>query len=523
MTFPLNIITGLPVAETHFKFKYGFSFLRKPYPEIVFEAPHRLDPGNELPVLLIIKDADLFPVFLESAEIVIKSPEREIFRKTYSINEKHSSHLHCLCFYAPVPEDFRGACSIICCARIKDNKGKKKTIITDNLPGLSHAPLSCLISEYKRPVLKNWVVGDAHIHTSRTDDQVEFGLPLKETAILSKASGLDWFTAADHSYEFDERSQFNRNTGLYSGLLKEIGEFNRSATDFSIIPGLEISCGNIKGRNIHLLAIDGKYTPGFGDSGHYLFKTSPDLRIEEAVKKSGGICFAAHPYAETGLAERFFLNRGRWEDNDFKNEISGMQFFTGILDRAFFRGRRKWKELLIRGQRSVILAGSDSHGYFNRCRRMNIPFISLKESAFPVTGAAVTFVRSKNNCGEIINGIKEGRTAVSDGPAASIKVSGTECGGTAPSGRHLELSMKVLSTPEFGPVENISVYRGGNGYEEKLLSINPEKSVYEFEGAFPLEGSGKAGYIRSEATTVKHNKKHLCMTGPVYLAKKEKM
>jgi len=46
-------------AETHYRFPYFFSLLRKNEPEIIADAPHRIEPGSPLPILILIKDAHL--------------------------------------------------------------------------------------------------------------------------------------------------------------------------------------------------------------------------------------------------------------------------------------------------------------------------------------------------------------------------------------------------------------------------------------------------------------------------------
>jgi hypothetical protein len=56
-------------AETHYRFKYFFSFLKKPEPEIIADAPHRLEPGIQLPLLILVKDADRYPVIMEKIEV----------------------------------------------------------------------------------------------------------------------------------------------------------------------------------------------------------------------------------------------------------------------------------------------------------------------------------------------------------------------------------------------------------------------------------------------------------------------
>ena len=48
-------------AETHYRFKYFFSFLKKQEPELLADAPHRVEPGKDIPILILSKDADRYP------------------------------------------------------------------------------------------------------------------------------------------------------------------------------------------------------------------------------------------------------------------------------------------------------------------------------------------------------------------------------------------------------------------------------------------------------------------------------
>ena len=58
-------------AELHFRFKWSNSRYFQKEPEILADLPIRIEPGSDIPILLIIKDAHIFPVFLEKVEIKI--------------------------------------------------------------------------------------------------------------------------------------------------------------------------------------------------------------------------------------------------------------------------------------------------------------------------------------------------------------------------------------------------------------------------------------------------------------------
>ena len=60
----------LRYAETHFKFRLPWSLLYRPWPEIIFDMPFQAVPGTEPTMWIVVRDADRFPVTLESAEII---------------------------------------------------------------------------------------------------------------------------------------------------------------------------------------------------------------------------------------------------------------------------------------------------------------------------------------------------------------------------------------------------------------------------------------------------------------------
>ena len=50
-------------AEVHYKFPPGFSLLHTDYPEIIADLPWRVEPGQDIPILCLIKDAHNTPFF----------------------------------------------------------------------------------------------------------------------------------------------------------------------------------------------------------------------------------------------------------------------------------------------------------------------------------------------------------------------------------------------------------------------------------------------------------------------------
>ena len=70
-----SFVHYLPViflyAELHFRFKWGSSRYYQKEPEILADVPIRIEPKKDIPILLIIKDAHLFPVILYEVNVKI--------------------------------------------------------------------------------------------------------------------------------------------------------------------------------------------------------------------------------------------------------------------------------------------------------------------------------------------------------------------------------------------------------------------------------------------------------------------
>ncbi len=76
----------LSYAETHYRFKYFFSLYKKSEPEIIADAPHRVDPDKPYPVMLLIKDADRYPIDLCSVKLTIYHNAGKVHSQTVTFS-----------------------------------------------------------------------------------------------------------------------------------------------------------------------------------------------------------------------------------------------------------------------------------------------------------------------------------------------------------------------------------------------------------------------------------------------------
>ena len=73
-------------AELHFRFKWSNSRYFRKEPEILADLPIRIEPGNDIPILLIIKDAHIFPIIFKRVEIKIIKNNKIIQSEIFSYN-----------------------------------------------------------------------------------------------------------------------------------------------------------------------------------------------------------------------------------------------------------------------------------------------------------------------------------------------------------------------------------------------------------------------------------------------------
>ena len=405
----MSLLPGekLRYAETHFKFKLPWSLLYRPWPEIIFDAAFQAVPGTVPTLWIVVRDADRFPVTLDSAEIEIKSPFERI-KKKVSLKIKADKPLEF--FPIPLHELKPGAYKImptVKATRLNANggKGETRSFTRWNLPGLKPAPLTLTVLAQKPPIAPGFVAGEMHCHTHYSRDHVEYGAT---PAILQQAAknvGLDFVCCTDHAYDFaftdeDYTKEAESPVPRFQKLREEIAALPSDDGEPLLLAGEEISAGNSKKENVHVLmfAPDG-YLPGLGDCGRYWLENKPTLSIPQVLKNTQAHCFAAHPFQQMGIVEKFVFRRGYWTHKDLNLEnghsIRGLQFWNGVRDEGFKLGREFWIEELGKGNFLLPIGGNDAHGDLNDTTAVSTPLVSLKHSRDHVFGKVRTAILLK--------------------------------------------------------------------------------------------------------------------------------
>ena len=527
-------------AEIHYTY-FGYSLIKRNTPEVILDAPWRVRSGELMPVVCIVKDADRFPIVLKrlTARYRLNSGEMRIEDIPLGIKPIHvTEHYWYKISYVKIPYEQTGNLEIILKAEFSRN-GKKKVVITDNLTGLSHSPLTTFISSCELPAIDGWYYGDPHYHSDMTQDQVEFGAPVDVAVTMSKTIGLSWFAVTDHSYDLDIAigEYFKRDPKFtrWLNVQESAKAVNSANDDFVVIPAEELSCGNYKSHNVHLLAFDvPDFIPGSGDGVKQgLMNKDPDLTLQESfniIKEKGGFAFAAHPEVGNGFMGKLLLNRGHWLSRDYAlYGYTGLQLWNGEYEPNFDKSRKVWTELLLDGRKMFILGGNDAHGDFNRCRVVRYPNTKLKE----IKGHVFGKVRTYAYCGKsisitgILDAIKNGRTIVTNGPVSIPWVQNDNgkvvCVGDDISGREFTLIVNSRSSEEFGQIKEINICKGDliTKSEQIEKTFVPEEirngsQIVYRDFTCKIKHKNPC-YVRLETMSLANGKQYKCFTNPIWL------
>jgi hypothetical protein len=531
-TFLRYFIPIFLYAETHYRFRYFLSFLRKHEPEIIADIPHRLEPGSPLPILILVKDAHLFPVKLDSINLTVQAMgsiiyESNLLKSSVKINQK----LWWQVFNIPI-KSLTGNVECDVVFEFTANN-KRRFYHNDNHKTSSHRPLNVFLSSTPLPRFDHFFLGECHAHSSYTDDQVEFGSPLGASVQLCRSLGLSFFCVTDHSYDLDDDADDyllnDPDLPKWRQLQQEVDKINSTHSDFTIVRGEEVTCRNFAGQNVHLLLLGNKnFFIGKGDGAEQWLNTRSEYSSDDVLKQkeSSAIAYAAHPYEPVSLLQRLLLHRGKWSERDIANqELSGIQFANGQLTGGFKEGYRQWIKALLQGKQLLVIAGNDAHGNFNRFRQIGIPFLKIHEMENQLFGKMKTgvFLDSLSE-GNILKALRSGMSIISDGPAVNLHVisSNDEISsiGCSYAGKNQTALLEVRSSIEYGSIDLLKVFKGIIGHKEEVELIS-EHNLKKFDlvRKFSFEINLKS-YIRAEVWTSamdsNDGQPHFCMTNPIW-------
>ncbi len=503
---------SLPYAETHYKFKLLWSPLHKKWPEVFIDGPSICLPDSDPIFYLIIKDADYFPIKVKSVDVQIHAQQektQQSFSFDFLVNEN-------LLFFPLAlklpkqPDTYTLHTKIVI-----EKNGKLQIIFNGNFPSLQTPSLQVQRLAHALPYPEHWVAGELHCHSDYSNDPVEYGAPLKVLQEAGAALGLGFVCCTDHSYDFYYRKdQYMQPTDPFKNFQnyrQEALQLNETKQEHfpTLIPGEEVSCGNSRGENVHLLVMGHpEFIPGHGDGGRRWFNNKPDLKIEEVLERIGKIpAFAAHPRVKVSRLEQMIFRRGMWHAQDLQTKektrsVTGLQFWNGHRGIDFSHGRALWVSELLKGNRYLPIGSSDAHGDLNQNIGVKMPMFSLYHSRKHVLGSVRTVVKTENKSIEgYQKAINNGDICITDGPVISLKTEANK------------IKIAAHSSPDFGELQKIHLFMGKLGGSQESI----EKTWELRSGAYHIEREHALNtglYYRAEAWT---SEKKLAISAPVYL------
>ena len=473
-------------AEMHYKFKLPWSLLYKKEPEIIIDAPFEVIPGEETFLFIVIREANRFPVTLLHFEAVFTS-ENSCITKALSLQEEVKTPF---CFKA-VPCGILPAGNYEVQASVTVQiSNKRKRIQRYNLTGLKKKPLHIQVLQEAIPKPNGYMAGDTHAHTYISADPVEFGASPAVLQQAARSVGLDFVLCTDHSYDFafsGEDYMVRTDASVrYQKLREEIAELS----DYpKLIAGEEVSVGNSRGQNVHLLFPGNPFfVPGEGDCGRQWLHNKPTLSIPQVVSQTELPCFAAHPKECMGRLERFVFRRGDWHAEDLlqnsKNPIAALEFWNGSRDKGFELGRAFWISELEKGNYILPLGGNDAHGDLNEYTGVKIPLFQLKQSYAHVFGYVRTVVQGSDP----LTAFRGKNLYVTDGPALWW------------TRENDSVTFHFKSSKDFGKLKKLTLFavESASKKEAPVQAQLFQNSDYEAQVQISLDGKK---YVRAEAET----------------------
>lgn len=523
-------------AEIHYTFRLGFSLVRTDFPEIIADLPWRIEPGQKIPILCLIKDADRYPIFLDEIVVTARWGGKNRLSQPFPLDgEPIKAHFWHRILELPQGEIPPGLVKIDVLF-LGRRRGRPFQFHNDNYRRLSHASLHTTLASDPLPNMPEWHPGDPHIHSSFTEDQAEFGAPPEATGQMARAMGLSWTAITDHSYDLDDQP---RNPLVHDPELKKwrelvdrVSNLRNREKGFITLLGEEVSCGNARNRNVHLLAYGvSTFIPGSGDGAEHWLRTEPTLSIKqvlEIIGRAGGVAYAAHPEEFGSILEKILLRRGPWSIKDYALPgLSGLQIWNGRKDHGLAKGLARWVQLLLRGKRLFIIGGNDAHGNFNRFRQLRLPFIALRESGEQIFGRVRTHLYCPGgvNREALLQALREGQAITTDGPFATFQVQ-NERGqraflGQSISGGEFAVEILAKTSQEFGTLERIDLYCGEIGGGEKRIRNLRRGRDFQDQTKVSLKERyltiRRNSYFRLEVETAAGARTWHALTNPIWI------
>jgi len=522
-------------AETHYRFFKGASRLYRALPELYFDCPWRVTRGETIPLVLLVKDGDRFPVVLDDLEVLLSDGVRTIrqtlgngIRGDLRFPQRVGQPYAYFLLDVAVPDALGGELTLS--PRLRATVGgKRREFGVSSHDAFSKEPLRLYVGEEPLPTREGWTYAETHTHSWQTNDQVEFGAPPEVIARMARAIGLRWVFVTDHSFDLDVPPGrwfgYDEEQTRWRTLESELKAINVRDEGVTLFRAEEVSCGTAAGKNVHLLVYGvPEMIPGRGDGvkQRRWWQNAPDGSLREVlatVRQHGGLAFPAHPMVRYSALERLLLNRGEWSTEDLTLDYDGWELWNTDSVESFARARREWVRLLLEGWQYPLIAGSDAHGDFNRTRCIGLPFFTVDELFREAFGKPRTGVYTPDESTEaVFEALRVGRCFVTNGPFATLTVASENATAAMSEviyGREFLVTVDARSTEEFGELGRVVLYVGTIGGEERRLVLG-EGLGYDRQLVRRISWT-EPGYLRAEVEAQRGEFASCALTNPVWV------
>lgn len=443
------------------------------------------------------------------------------------------------------------------------------------------------VGEEVLPKLENWYWGDVHNHGWKTDNLYEYGEPTDAKALAAEAMGLSYVVITDHASDL--------STSKWNALGQECAQY--STADLRLLRGEEMHANQGGLLDVrHMLGFDmTTYVEGAENGTYSINQILGGPSPSNNLTAQNAFAYAAHPTDpsigwtfneleqaltfDPFVGLQFFNERNshfsevNWSDDDDEYHPWGGDESIDPYNRDWtvtnpswdldlLQGVNTWDQLLsdrLRPHRKVFMAGgADAHGGWNyRVYRTTSLDLTATPSAMGKVRTAIYSPVGLTDSG-ILNALKNGRTIITDGPAAVFGIDGDGDGelygpndsliGDGPvvvtlTDKVSRFRFEWASSAEYGDVVCIRLYRGNKntGGDPKLVW---ESYPNSYGGAIngPLVStlapvSGRHYYFRMEAYTfdpngpavpsgevsnytydaINNNYRYRCFTNPIWV------
>jgi len=509
-----------------------FPLGKKHLPDILTDAPFRIEPGMSLPLVLFVRLRNGTPAVLRSVAVKISQNGRMILsavplQKPVAVKTPLWQRV----FMIRIPEDLSGSLSVHAFIQV-EAAGKVRTVHNSAYRGYKNGPLEVFRSPDPLPRLEGFRFGDLHVHNYNAENRSDTGVPLPASAGVARSLGLSFYAAALYSFNLHDPENGTNKTGWKQFIRMIAGSNDRS--DVVILTGEEVTCRNSTGRNIRMLALNGEhFVSGTGDSPNRWLPGKSEYALNDAIEQAGSgvLAFALYPDAKRTVPERILLRRGRWRDRDLKTPgLTGIQISFSSVHVPDQPCLEKWTELLLKGRRLYIVAGSSAHGSLNTRIRRRFPFLRARKDGQKIFGAIRTGILCPGelNRERIATCLRKGRAVVTTGPLLDFFIrsdTGTKASiGAVVSGREFEVHFHAVSTPEFGALRELRLYTGDlkAKREDLIYTFNFRNATYSRQGSINLEPRSELGYVRGELLSGDSARTYACYTNPIWVREAQK-